>query len=512
MAKNKKGSLMDRFLNVIEYGCNKLPSPFTMFMWLFLFIAFLSLIFSMLGVSVTSPSDGSEVVVQNFFSQEGLSWFLKSVTTNFSGFASLGLVLSMTLGISLCEQVGLVDSLLKKSMANVSAGIVPYVVALIGTCGNLASDTCSVLVPPLAAIAFLGVGRSPVAGLMCGWIAANAGFSANLMIAGTDSLLAGITNTSIQVLLGSDTTFTVDSACNWFFMVASTFLVTIVVGWCTNHLLEPRVGKYHGEAALSKEELTPIQLKGLRNSGIVLLVYVAVIVIGIVAGPLANPETGGIVGSLFLSGLIPIILLMFVLCGIAYGVTTGVIKNERDVTSRFTKAMAGMGSFVAFCFAAGQFTALFNWTKIGTVIAIAGANFLQGVGFTGAPMFVGIIILTILINLFMSSGSAKWTILGPIFVPMLMLLGYHPAFTQLIYRIGDSPTNALAPLSPYLYMCLAVMNEKYDKDMKLGSFLAPCIPTVAAVQVIWIAFLLLWYFVGLPLGPGAPIYLPAGII
>ena len=199
-------------------------------------------------------------------------------------------------------------------------------------------------------------------------------------------------------------------------------------------------------------------------------------------------------------------------CGIAYGVTTGVIKNERDVTSRFTKAMAGMGSFVAFCFAAGQFTALFNWTKIGTVIAIAGANFLQGVGFTGAPMFVGIIILTILINLFMSSGSAKWTILGPIFVPMLMLLGYHPAFTQLIYRIGDSPTNALAPLSPYLYMCLAVMNEKYDKDMKLGSFLAPCIPTVAAVQVIWIAFLLLWYFVGLPLGPGAPIYLPAGII
>ena len=212
MAKNKKGSLMDRFLNVIEYGCNKLPSPFTMFMWLFLFIAVLSLIFSMLGVSVTSPSDGSEVVVQNFFSQEGLSWFLKSVTTNFSGFASLGLVLSMTLGISLCEQVGLVDSLLKKSMANVSAGIVPYVVALIGTCGNLASDTCSVLVPPLAAIAFLGVGRSPVAGLMCGWIAANAGFSANLMIAGTDSLLAGITNTSIQVLLGSDTTFTVDSA------------------------------------------------------------------------------------------------------------------------------------------------------------------------------------------------------------------------------------------------------------------------------------------------------------
>ncbi len=508
----QKKSLVDRWLNGIEKAINKLPSPFTMFIGLFFIVAILSFIMAKAGVAVINPATGEEVVVQNFFSQAGLEWILKNMTTNFSGFASLGLVLTMTLGISLCEQVGLVDSLLKKSMANVSARMVPYVVALIGTCGNLASDTCSVLVPPLAAIAFLGVGRSPVAGLLCGWIAANAGFSANLMVAGTDSLLAGITNTSIKVLLGPDTTFAVDAACNWIFMFASTFLVSIVIGWCTNHLLEPRLGTYHGEAHVSSDPLTEVQNKGLRNAGIVLVLYVALIVFGFVTGPLANPTTGGIVGSLFLSGLIPIILVMFILCGITYGVTVGVIHSERDVSKMFTKAMSNMGSFVAFCFAGGQFTALFSWSKIGTVIAIAGADFLQSIGMTGVGFFVAFIFLTMCINFLMGSGSAKWTILGPVFVPMMMLLGYHPAFIQLLYRIGDSPTNAIAPLGAYLYMALAVMNEKYDKDMQLGTFIANCIPTTMILQVIWVVFAILWYLVGLPIGPGVSTLLPAGIL
>lgn len=498
----KKTSVFDKILKGIEHGCNKLPTPFTMFIGLFVIVGVLSAVCSALGVHITNPSDGSDVAVQNLFSTKGLTWFLTNMTTNFSGFASLGLVLSMTMGISMCEQVGLVDSVLKKCVGNVSAVMIPYVIAFIGTCGNIASDTCTVVIPPLAAIAFVAVGRNPIAGLMCGWLAANCGFSANLMIAGTDSMLAGITNTSIQVLLGSDTTFQVDSACNWFFMVASTFLITLLVGWCTNHLLEPRVGKYQGELNDYREPLSDIQKKGLRNTGIALLIYIAIIVAGIAAGPLRNPQTGSIINSPFLKGLIPIILGMFMLCGIVYGKTVGVINGEKDVSKCVTKAMASMGSFVAFCFAAGQFTALFNWTKLGTVLAISGADFLKSINFTGSGLFIAIIILVGIVNLFMGSASAKWTIFGPVFVPMLMMLGYHPAWTQLLYRLGDSPTNAISPLSPYLFMCLAVVNEKYDKDMKLGSFIAPCIPTILVVQIAWIAFALIWYALGLPIGSG----------
>ena len=285
-------------------------------------------------------------------------------------------------------------------------------------------------------------------------------------------------------------------------MFASTFLITIVVGWCTNHLLEPRVGKYEGELKDYREPLSDIQHKGLRNAGIALLIYIAVIIVGIVAGPLRNPQTGSIINSPFLKGLIPIILGMFMLCGIVYGKTVGVIHGEKDVSKCVTKAMASMGSFVAFCFAAGQFTALFNWTKLGTVLAISGADFLRGINFTGSGLFVAIIILVGFVNLFMGSASAKWTIFGPVFVPMLMMLGYHPAWTQLLYRLGDSPTNAISPLSPYLFMCLAVVNEKYDKNMKLGSFIAPCIPTILVVQIVWIIFAIIWYTLGLPIGPG----------
>ena len=494
-------------LDMIARTCNKLPSPFIMFVGLFAIVAVLSAVFSAMGITAVNPADGKEVVVNNFFTKEGITWFLTKMTTNFSGFASLGLVLSMTLGINICEQVGLVDSFLKKSVHGLSGSVLPYAIALIGTCGNLASDTCTVVIPPLAAIAFAGVGRNPIAGLMCGWLAANCGFSANLLIAGTDSLLAGITNTSIKVLQGENPTLVVDSACNWYFMVASTFLITAIVGWCTNHLLEPSLGKYEGEEVISSEPLGEKQLKGLKASGIALVIYVAIILAGIFSG-LLTTDDGKIIGSPFLKGLIPIVLGMFLVVGLTYGFSTGYLKNEKDISKAASKAMASMGSFVAFCFTAGQFTALFNWSNIGTIMAVKGADALKAANATGPVLFVAVILLVVVLNLFIGSASAKWTILGPVFVPMFMMLGFHPAFTQLLYRIGDSPSNAISPVSPYLFMCLAVANQKYDKDMKLGDFIAPILPTIGIIQVLWIVFTIIWYLLGLPLGPGAGILMP----
>lgn len=507
----KKKPITERILKTIELGCNKLPSPFTMFIFLFIFVAITSAICSYFNVKVINPSNHEEIAVNNFLSQNGLSWFLDSMTTNFSGFASLGLVLSITLGISLCEQVGLIDSLLHKSVNGFSAALIPYIIAFIGTCGNIASDTCMVIIPPLAAIVFKSMGRNPIKGLMCGWLASNCGYSANLIVSGTDSLLSGITNTSIQVLLGLDTSFSIDSAANWYFMFVSTFLITFIIGWCTNHIIEPEaIISINRKSSIFKSSLTSSQVRGLKNAGITFLVYTAVIIVGIVTGPLKNPKTGGLIGSPFLKGLIPILLLMFILCGCSYGFTTGYLKSEKDVSKCFTKAMSSMGSFIAFCFAAGQFTALFNWTGLGSVLAVGGADCLKKLNFTGSALFVSIILIVIILNLFIGSASAKWTILGPVLVPMLMLLGYHPAWTQLLYRIGDSPSNAMSPLSPFLFMCLSVINEKYDKNMKLGSFLAPCIPTIVIIQVIWIIFALLWFYLKLPLGPDAPIYMPVG--
>ncbi|MBQ5698579.1 MAG: AbgT family transporter, partial [Lachnospiraceae bacterium] len=243
----QKKSAMDSFLNVIEKVCNKLPSPPFIFMFLFALVGVLSFVVSATGASVINPSNGEAVMAQNFLSVEGLHWFLSNMVKNFTGFAPLGLVITMTLGIGLCEESGLVMSLLRAGLSNVPPAIVPYLIAFIGTVGNIASDTANVIVPPVAGILFLAAGRHPVVGMICGYAGANAGFTANLMIAGTDSLLQGITNTAILTLI-PDGSYQVDVTCNWFFMIASTFFCTVVIGGVVTLLVEPRFGKYTGAA------------------------------------------------------------------------------------------------------------------------------------------------------------------------------------------------------------------------------------------------------------------------
>ncbi|MEY8393892.1 AbgT family transporter [Lachnospiraceae bacterium 45-P1] len=505
-----KTSWVDKLIGGIEAVCNKLPPPAILFCWLFLFTAIIGAVFTMTGLTLVNPSSGEAVASSNLFSTEGLHWFLDNMIKNFTGFAPLGLVISMTLGIGLCEESGMLISLLNSSLKNVPASLVPYVIAFIGTVGNIASDTAMVVIPPMAAIVYMGVGKHPVVGMLVGYAGAQAGFTANLMVAGTDTLLQGLTNQAISAFI-PDTTFQVDATCNWFFMIASTFLCAAVIGWCSVRMIEPRLGKYEGDGSAKLEEVTPQQKKGLRAAGITAVVYIILLLILFFAGPLAT-EDGKFVGSPFLKGLIPILFVLFSICGIAYGYSSGSFKNVNDVNKAMSKQMSAMGSYVLFCFFCGQFQGLFNWTKLGTLLAIAGADFLENIGFTGIPLCVSFIILCAFVNIFVSSGSAKWAIFAPIFVPMFMLLGYHPGFTQLCYRLGDSPFNCWTPMSPYIWMILSVAQTKYVPELKIGTLIANMIPLSIVLQIIWIIFLIIWMITGLPFGPGVGIHLPAGII
>lgn len=504
-----KKSWVDKFLDGIERVCNKLPPPAILFFWLFFIVGIIGAIFSLTGVTLINPASGEEVASANLFSTEGLHWFLSNMVKNFTGFAPLGLVISMTLGVGLCEESGLIISMLRSSLKNVPAVLVPYMVAFVGTVGNIASDTAMVIIPPIAAILYIGVGKHPVVGMIAGYAGAQAGFTANLMIAGTDSLLQGLTNDAIKGFL-PDSTFQVDVTCNWFFMIASTFLCSLVIGTVCNMIVDPRFGTYEGNGE-KMEEVTTQERKGLHAAAITAIVYIILIVVLFFAGPLAG-EGGKFVGSPFLSGLIPILFVFFALCGLVYGYVSGTFKNVTDVNKAMTKQMSGMGSYVLFCFFCGQFQGLFNWTKLGTMLAIAGADFLKGIGFTGLPMCVAFIIICALVNIIVSSGSAKWAIFAPIFVPMFMLLGYHPGFTQLCYRLGDSPGNCFTPMSPYIWMVLNVAQTKYMPDLKIGTLISNMIPIAIVLQIAWIIFLILYMLTGLPIGPGVSMYLPAGIL
>ena len=512
----QKKSAIDKALDGIERVCNKLPPPGILFIYLFVIVAILGAIVSATGASLVNPANGETVAAKNFFTGEGIQWLLANLLKNFTGFAPLGLVICMTLAIGFCEESGLIMAMLQNSLKNIPPVLVPYVVAFVGTCGNIASDTAMVVIPPIAAVLYIAAGKHPVVGMMCGYAGAQAGFSANLMIAGTDSLLQGITNNVIKGFLGENTTFQVDVTCNWFFMIASTFLCGAVIGWACNKFCDPRFGKYEGDTSNAKlEDISADEKKALNAAGIAALLYIAVILVGYFIGPLAKINEDGsraFVGSPLLSGLIPVLFFFFSICGITYGFVVKKFKNVNDVNKAMVKQMNAMGSYIVFCFFCGQFQKLFAWTKLDTMLAISGANALSSVGFTGIPLFVAFILLCMFINLFISSGSAKWAILAPIFVPMFMLLGYHPGFTQLLYRLGDSPTNCFTPMSPYIWMVLEVAKTKYDKDLKIGTLTAGLVPVAFTLQFAWIVFMIIYYLIGLPIGPGMTYALPAGVM
>ncbi len=502
--KSKGG--FERFLDWVERVGNKLPHPFFLFVYLTIAIMLLSAILSMLGISAINPGSGEEVMVKNLLTREGVEWMLVNALKNFTGFAPLGLVLSMQMGIGLAEQAGLLSAFMRKTMYGAPLWAISLAVMFVGINGNIASDASIVIIPTLAASIYLSLGKNPLVGLMAGYAAACAGFSANLIIAGTDALLAGITQEAVKII---DPSIQVNPSINWYFMFASTFIFTFVGAWVTEKIIAPRLGEYKGKIKVTEnQDLTPIENLALKNTGKAALVFLAILAVAVLPknAILRNAETGGLIPSPFLNGIIPILMLFFITIGAAYGKTVGTIKTAGDIPKLMAEAVKTMSGYIVLVFIIGQFVAYFNWTNIGVIIAVKGAEFLQTVGFTGLPLIIGMILLDTIVNIFIGSGSAKWSILAPIFVPMLMLLGYSPAMTQVIYRIGDSSTNPITPLFPYFPIALGLA-QYYDEDAGMGTLMSLMLPYSLIFLIVWILQLIVWMVLDLPLGPGAGIYM-----
>ncbi|MGB9813236.1 MAG: AbgT family transporter [Thermovenabulum sp.] len=502
----KKKGRFERFLDWVERVGNKIPHTFILFIYLTVFLMIISAILSFTGVTVTNPATKEAIKVKNLLDAEGIRWILQNMIKNFTGFAPLGLVLAMTMGIGLSEEVGLLSAFMKKTMLGVPAWAISLAVMFIGINGNIASDASVIIIPALAASVYLSLGKNPLVGLVAGYAATCAGFSANLIIVGTDALLAGITQEAVKIL---DPKFQVNPSMNWYFMITSTILFTFVGAWITDKIIAPRLGEYKGKIKyLENKELTLEENKALRSAGIAAIIYLIILSLLVVpkGAILRNPKTGGLIPSPFLSGIIPIIMFFFITISVVYGKKIGSIKNSADVPKLMAEAVKKMSGYIVLVFIIGQFVAFFDWSNIGVILAVKGAEFLKNIGFTGIPLAIGLIILSTFINLFIGSGSAKWSILAPIFVPMMMLLGYSPAFTQVIYRIGDSSTNPITPLFPYFPILLGFA-QQYDENIGVGTLISLMIPYSLIFMIVWILQLFVWMALNLPLGPGAGIFM-----
>lgn len=513
--QKKKNTFFDKFLNSVEIAGNKLPHPITLFFILALIIVLLSAIFEALGVSATGEIMNTKtmeleektITAISLLNGEGISYMIRNAISNFTSFAPFGVVLVTMLGVGCAEGSGYIAAAMKKLVSKTSAKLITPVVVFLGVISNVASDVGYVVLVPIGAIVFMAYKRHPLAGLAAAFAGVSGGFSANLLIGTVDTLLAGISTEAAQILNSS---YEVGATANWFFMFISTFLIVILGTFVTDKIVEPRLGNFEttDESVTKATELTHQENKALIWANITLLVYILLIVLWAIPknSILRNPETGSLISkALLIDGIIVFITLGFFIPSVVYGRIAGTYKNEKDIGEQLGKNMASMGSYIALTFVAAQFVNYFNYTNIGSILALKGAEFLGNVGLTGAPLIVLFVILTAFINLFMGSASAKWTILAPIFIPMFMQLGYSPELTQVAYRIGDSTTNIISPLMVYFGM-IVVFAKKYDKNSGIGTLISTMLPYSIMFLIGWTILLVIWMILGLPLGPGVSMF------
>ncbi len=542
-SERARPSFMDRMLNTVERVGNKVPHPVLMFFYLIIGVIVLSAALSLLGVSVTEQiavpvpvpvtpdfyEDVSEyslsgagtedvdyeikeqtITIESLLSIDGIRFLFTSFVPNFQGFGALAVTLIAMLGAGAAEVAGLMAALIRKLVKVAPRALIAYLIVFIGVLASVASDAGYLILIPLGAAAFLAVGRHPIAGLAAGFGGVAAAFMANLIPTPTDAMLFEITNEAIGLTGGAPISITAD----YFFQAASSLLLTVVIGFVIVRVVEPRLGKYDPaqagdpEQAAAADEIDPVlEARGLRRAGLAFLVVLGLVLLATLppGAPLRDPDTGSIIGQTpFMQSLLFIVMLCFLVPGVAFGSAVGKYKGPNDVIAAVVKTFAGLGGLIFMLLMISQFIAYFNYSNLPAVIATALADWLGQAGIAAIPLLIGFVLVIVLLDFIMPGSLAKWAIFAPIFVPLFIRLGVPAQTVFAAYRVGDSPINTLTPLMVYFPVIVAFA-QRYQKNSGVGSLVALMLPIAAVVLVVWLVFLILWFVLGIPLGPGYPV-------
>jgi aminobenzoyl-glutamate transport protein len=556
---------MGGLLGWIERVGNKVPHPAIIFLGLIAVVIVLSAVLSAVGVSVTyqeavevppavtedslggsvapdvilSPdyTDDVELVertteVQSLLNVDGIRFLFSSFVSNFAGFSVVAVVLVAMLGIGVAEEAGLMAALIRKLVAVSSAGALTFIIVFIGMLSSVASDAGYLILIPLGAAAFLSVGRHPLAGLVAAFGGVSAGFAANILITPTDSLITEVTNEATALV---NPALTIDITANLWFSIASTFFVTVVVTLIVTKLVEPRLGIYAPEPALATvggggsagSSAGPVdgagagatddhadvdkvsEARGLRFALWAVLAVVAVVALATIpsGAPLRNPETGAVIGdSPFMTSLVFIITLIFLFAGIAYGRGAKTISSSVDVINAIVKTFASLSGLIFLLLLISQFIAYFNYSELPTVAAVELADLLERANIGAVWLLIGFILVIAVLNIIIPGVLPKWAIFAPIFVPLFINLGVAPQTVLAAYRVGDGPLNVITPLMVYLPF-IVIVAQRYRKDAGIGTIIALMLPIAVILLVAWTLFFVVWFVLGIPMGPGFPVNL-----
>ncbi len=514
---------LDRLLDLIERIGNKVPHPAIMFLALCVGVIVLSQLLAWAGVSATYevarptgvPGDyeivTQTVSIQGLLTADGIGFLFTSVVPTFMGFTAMGIILVVMIGVGVAERSGLIGALIRRLVAASSAGALTYIIVFLGVISSIASDAGYLVLIPLGAAAFLSVGRHPLAGLAAAFAGVAAGFGVNFLITPTDAVLTEITNEAIALV---DPSVSIDLTTNLWFGIASTLLLTAVLGFVTSRVVEKRLGGYDptvapeaSDANIQTADAGPevdeaAERRGLRTAGVYLLVAIGIVALLTAppGAPLRDPGTGSIIGtSPFMSSLIVIITLLFFAAGLGYGRGAGTLRTPNDVIDAITKSWAGLAGLLLLFLLIALFIAYFNYSNMPQVAAVTLGDLIEQASIGSGLLLLVAILITAVVGFIIPQAIAKWALLAPIFIPLFMRLGVDPAAVLAAYRVADSPPNIVTPIMAY-FPLIVIFAARYDRRSGIGTVIALMLPYFVAALAAWTLFYLAWYVLGLPWG------------
>lgn len=565
-------SFQERMLDSIEKAGNKVPHPVIMFLYLIAGIAILSAVLALANVSVTeeiatpvpiselrdlrealggsivaydvvagTPFEVPEYIiseqtfeVHSLLSIDGIRFMLASFVDNFAGFAVVAVTFVAMAGVGVAEASGMMAALIRKLVKVAPRSLIAFFLIFVGVLSSVASDAGYLILIPLAATAFMTIGRHPLAGMAAAYAGVGAIFAVNILITPVDSMLTEITNEAIGSL-GEPLEIT----ANLYFAIVSSIIMAIVAVVVTQRIVEPRLGPYDpaegdplyvgiapdgdmvdgvtsgqhdpvhhaGADAAERAEEDAAEARGLRYSMWALIgMIVAIVAVTAPPGaPLRDPNTDAIIGNTpFMASLIFLITLIFLACGIAYGVGAKTFSSSDDVIAGVTKTFAGLAGLVFMLLMIAQFIAYLNFTNMPRVAAVELAGLLESAGFGALPLLIGMILIILLLDIVIPGVVPKWAIFAPVFIPIFMRLDVAPQTVLAAYRVGDSPMNVMTPLMVYLPF-IVVVAQRYQRKAGIGTIVALMLPYVVFIALAWMVVFIAWWLLGIPLGPGSPV-------
>lgn len=471
------------------------------------------------GPTEPEPADSYEVKtetakVKGLLTGEGVRYLFTSFVDNFRNFSAVAIILVVMIGVGLAEAAGLIGALIRKLVGVSSRSSLTFIIVLLGIISSIASDAGYLVLIPLGAAAFISVGRHPLAGIAAAFAGVAAGFGVNFLITPLDGVLTEITNDAAGL---ANANTKIDLAANLYFGIGSTIFVAVILTIITSRLVEGRLGVYDPNAAGEGEALDADQgpavspedeSRGLRYAlwGTLAVLAVVALLTAIPGAPLRNPETDKVIGdSPFMDSLIVIITLVFFAAGLAYGHGAGTLKGSAQILASITKSWAGLAGLLFLFLLIAQFIAYFNFTNIAQVVAVKLGDVLERVNIGAVWLLIGVVLITLVVDLIIPAAIAKWALLAPIFIPLFIRLGVAPQTVLAAYRVGDSPANVVTPLMAY-FPLIVVFTQRYQKDSGIGTVVSLMLPYVVILTVLWTLFFVAWYLLGIPLGPGSPVH------